>query len=96
MNSMDAMSKDGSKVDIAKETWTKRLAKATITTRSEHIVYNKIGVWLNMIYSNVFKMSYFFCFNLACCFNSSTLTLLEVDAHPPIIATPSGVKLTCK
>jgi hypothetical protein len=50
MNSMDAMSKDGSKVDIAKETWAKRLTKATTTTRSKHIIYNKIGVWPNMIY----------------------------------------------
>ncbi len=47
---MDATSKDGSKVDLARETWVERLVKATTTIGCEHIVYNKIGVWPNLKY----------------------------------------------
>jgi hypothetical protein len=40
------------------------LTKAITTAKNEHIVYNKIGVWPNLKYLNVFKCPSLFCFNL--------------------------------
>jgi hypothetical protein len=37
---MDATSKDGSKADLAKETWVEKLVKAIATVGGEHIQQN--------------------------------------------------------